>query len=162
MRNPVVLVLLALPLATLAAGAATLWIIGRGGLDAVGEPVRRTAQVQVRDWADDEAARRLGLSAELVLEGAEVRLRLRGNAPKPDLMLHLEHPLEAARDRDLPLQAWRDGWRAPAFDPGVHWRLALAPVGGGWRLVGRWAPGAGQATLAPALGDGGGDADAAR
>ncbi|WP_051282799.1 FixH family protein [Silanimonas lenta] len=162
MRNPVVLVLLALPLATLAAGAATLWIIGRGGLDAVGEPVRRTAQVQVRDWAEDEAARRLGLSAELALEGAEVRLRLRGNAPETDLVLHLEHPLEAARDRDLPLQPRNDGWGGPAFDPGVHWRLALGPAGGGWRLVGRWAPGAGQATLAPALGDGGGERDVAR
>lgn len=162
MRNPVVLVLLALPLATLAAGAATLWIIGRGGLDAVGEPVRRTAQVQVRDWAEDEAARRLGLSAELTLEGAEVRLRLRGNAPETDLVLHLEHPLEAARDRDLPLQPRGDGWTAPAFDAGVHWRLALAPVGGGWRLVGRWEPGRTRTTLVPALGDGGGSTGVAR
>lgn len=162
MRNPVVLVLLALPLATLAAGAVTLWIIGRGGLDAVGEPVRRTAQVQVRDWAEDEAARRLGLSAELVLEGAEVRLQLRGDAPETNLVLHLEHPLEAARDRDLPLRPENADWVAPAFDPGVHWRLALAPEGGGWRLVGRWAPGAGQATLAPALGYGEGNRDVAR
>ena len=56
-KNPVLLLLIGLPVATLAAGVATLALIGRGGLDTVGDPVRRTAQVQQVDLAADAAAR---------------------------------------------------------------------------------------------------------
>lgn len=152
--SPVVLLLIALPAATLAAGVATLAVIGRGGLDAVGDPVRRTAQVQQVDLRADGAARRLGLSGRLTVDGDAAWLDLVGlpvGADAGTLLLQLEHPLDADADTVQALR-WTDGrWRSPAFDRSVGWRVAVAPEDGGWRLVARWPRGGGSTSLEPAV-----------
>lgn len=153
-RNTVILLLVGLPLATLAAGAATLALIGRGGLDAVADPVRRTAQVQQVDLQADEAAARLGLSGSIGLGDGFTRLALSGDLVRGSdapLALRLEHPLDARLDRELRLQPRDDGWQAPAFDADVGWRLSVTPADGTWRLVARWPRGARRVVLAPAL-----------
>lgn len=150
-KNPVLLVLIGLPVATLAAGVATLAIIGRGGLDTVGDPVRRTAQVQQVDLAADAAARRLDLGGRLSLDGAQVRVVVPGLDGGSDLRLQLEHPLDAAQDVALALAPADGAWQAPAFDANVGWRVSLAPADGAWRLVARWPRGARSIDLAPAV-----------
>ena len=150
-RNPVLLVLIGLPLATLAAGFATLAVIGRGGLDTVGDPVRRTAQIQQVDLAADAAARRQGLVGRVGLEGPLVWVDLEGAVEAKGLRLRLEHPLDAAKDAEIALQAHEGRWRAPAFDARVGWRVALSPADGTWRLVARWPRGARGVDLAPAV-----------
>lgn len=150
-NNPVVLLLVALPLATLAAGFATLAIIGRGGLDTVGDPVRRTAQVQQVDLAADAEARRRGLGGRLTLADGALRVDVPGLDRSTDLRLRLEHPLDAAQDAELMLVPEDGHWQAPAFAAEVGWRVALGPADGAWRLVARWPRGARQIELAPAV-----------
>ena len=63
-REPMVWLLVALPLASVVATLALLRIGGAGPpLDAVPDDVRRSAQVQQADLAPDERALALGLSA---------------------------------------------------------------------------------------------------
>ena len=150
-KNPVLLLLVALPLATLAAGFATLAIIGRGGLDTVGDPVRRTAQVQQVDLAADAEARRRGLDGRLALAGTGLLVDVPGLDRTTDLRRRLEHPLDAAQDTEIVLVPDGGRWQAPAFASGVGWRVALMPADGAWRLVARWPRGARQVALAPAV-----------
>jgi len=150
-RNPVLLLLVALPLATLAAGFATLAIIGRGGLDTVGDPVRRTAQVQQVDLAADAEARRRGLDGRLALAGTGLQVDVPGLDRTTELRLRLEHPLDAAQDTEIVLVPDGEQWQAPAFAPEVGWRVALTPADGAWRLVARWPRGAREVALAPAV-----------
>lgn len=149
--NPVLLLLIGLPVATLAAGIATLAIIGRGGLDTVGDPVRRTAQVQQVDLAADAAAKRWGLGGRVVLDGLALRVDVPGIDDTTDLRLRLEHPLDAGQDAEIVLESNNGRWQAPAFDAAVGWRLSLSPADGAWRLVARWPRGAQAIELTPAV-----------
>lgn len=151
LKSPVMLVLIGLPVATLAAGFATLAIIGRGGLDTVGDPVRRTAQVQQVDLAADAEARRLGLGGRVALDGPWTRVVVPGIDAASELRLLLEHPLDAAKDAEVVLMPTTGEWQAPAFDANVGWRVALVPADGAWRLVARWPRGAEAIDLAPAV-----------
>ena len=154
---PVLVLALAVPLATLVAGGWTLAIAGSGGLDTVGEAVRRTAQVQQTDLAADREAASRGLAGELRLEGG--RLRFRGTDADVDaalaaaggLHLLLEHPIDAGHDRTLALLRDGDAWTGPAFDASVGWRMALSPADSRWRLVGRWPRGGASLALRPAV-----------
>ena len=160
--NPPVVLLLALgvPLATLVAGGWTLAVAGSGGLDTVGETVRRTAQVQQTDLAADFEAARRGLRGELRLEAGQTRFAAERVDVDPawasagDVELHLEHPIDSRNDRTLVLTRDGDEWRGPGFDAAVGWRVALAPAVGRWRLVGRWPRGGTSLALLPALENG--------
>lgn len=155
----VLLVVLGLPAATLMAGFATLAAIGGGGLDTVSDPVRRTAQVQQVDDSADRRAAALGLRAELRQapgDGTRLAVAARKEAAPGlpgELVLHLEHPLDARLDRQLRLQRGEGGWRGPGFDAAPGWRVSLAPADGRWRLVGRWPRGGETLQLLPALPD---------
>jgi hypothetical protein len=157
----VLLVVLVLPAATLVAGFTTLAVIGRGGLDTVSDPVRRTAQVQQVDDRADRRAAALGLRAELrQAPGDGTRLALAAAlAERPalpnELVLHLEHPLDARLDRELRLQRGGADWRGAGFDAAPGWRVSLTPADGRWRLVGRWPRGGDALELLPALPAGG-------
>jgi len=150
-KNPVLLLLIGLPVATLAAGVATLALIGRGGLDTVGDPVRRTAQVQQVDLAADAAARQLGLEGRLSIDGTLARVEVPALDDAAPLRLQLEHPIDARQDVTLELSPKGGGWQSPAFDAAVGWRVSLAPADGTWRLVARWPRGAQAIELAPAV-----------
>lgn len=150
-KNPVLLVMIGLPAATLVAGFATLAVIGQGGLDRVADPVRRTAQVQQVDLAADTTARHLGLGGRLALDGPALRVDVAGIDDAADLRLRLEHPLDAAQDAEIVLAPSGGRWEAPAFDTEVGWRVSLSPADGTWRLVARWPRGARAIELAPAV-----------
>ncbi len=158
LRRPppaVLLLVIALPLATLVAGGVTLaWIKG-DGLDTVSDPVRRTAQMQQTDLASDREAARRGLSGTLHLgaDGAHLVLEARpGQTIAADhLELRLEHPLHARDDHPLGLRRQGSGWAGPGFDAHTAWRVAVQPADGAWRLVGRWPRGGHALTLRPAL-----------
>jgi hypothetical protein len=154
LREPMLWLVIGLPLAAVVAGLLTLWIaIRAGGSDAIPEPVRRTAQIQVRDLGTDEAARRANLAFLLQRETDGLRLlRLTGAPGAGALTLHLRHPTDATQDRSVTLLPQAGAWRLHAAIPSNHdWRLELVPANGAWRLVGRWPAGAATARLAPAL-----------
>ena len=154
LREPMLWLVIGLPLAAVVAGLLTLAIaIRAGGSDVIPEEVRRTAQIQVRDLGADEAAQaaHLGFLLEQDRDGLRLR-RLTGAPAAVPLLLRLRHPTDATQDRTLTLQPQGDDWRVAGRVPVDHdWRVELAPAGEAWRVVGRWPAGAVTVHLMPAL-----------
>lgn len=151
---------LLIPLATVIGGLWTLRLANiDDSADGLAEGARHTAQVQTADIAPDQAAARMGLRATLHVDPAcgcaHLRLSDPSAAGAGELQLALVHRLYAARDAQLPLA--RDGvdWISPRLPAGgTGWRLVLTSSVNGarrWRLVGRLADNAHDATLQPAL-----------
>lgn len=155
-REPMVWMLVALPLASVLASA---WLIvsavrSSGGDDAVADPVRRTAQIQVSDLGPDKRAQQRQLSAVLRVDAGFVEvLPASGDFDRSiPLRLSLRHPSLAAADIVLDLRPTESGWRARiALAAGHDWKLQLAPLDGSWRIVGRLPRHQNAARLAPVL-----------
>ena len=62
-REPMMWLVIGLPLASVVAGVFLVVVASRDSSDAVGDVVRRTAQIQVADLGPDARARDLRLSA---------------------------------------------------------------------------------------------------
>jgi hypothetical protein len=154
--HPELFLVLALPVATLLGGFATLRL-AQGDLSADGaaEGVRRTAQVQVAELDADLAAARRRLRAELVVERAAGGVRVRvddAQATRAGLRLEFLHPLHARRDQVANLQSRGGDWfAAMAPDTGSRWRVVLSDPARRWRLVGTLERGASRVSLRPAL-----------
>lgn len=75
LREPMVWLLVGLPVVAVVAGIATVVISSRGGgADAVIDPGERTAQIQTVELGPDERAAALKLSAVLQVDGQRLRL----------------------------------------------------------------------------------------
>lgn len=158
-REPMLALVIGLPLAAVVAGIGTLVIAARGPGDAMDHAVRRVAQVQTTDLAPDREAARQGLAATAVIDDAgAIRLHLRTAAPVPAdiLILTLRHATDPRRDRSVTLAHLGGSdyvGRLPASpSTGAH-NAVLEPAGGRWRLVGRLADGDRRFNLQPALGE---------
>lgn len=157
-RNPVIWLVVGLPLLSIIAGVGLVVISVRsGGADVVTDPVRRVSQIQTADLGPDAQAQKLGLSVVLRIEDGIVEVlpatgRFDASAP---LRLDLEHPTRQADDLQLELQPHGPGWRAEqAVDPAHDWIARLRPGDGSWRLQGRLPRQQHATRLAPALGGG--------
>jgi Uncharacterized protein conserved in bacteria len=157
-RNPVMWLVVGLPLLAIVAGVGLVVVAVRsGGADAVSDPVRRVSQIQIADLGPDAAARKLGLSAVLRVEDGIVEvLPATGRFDTGvALRLDLEHPTRQAEDLHLELQPAGPGWRVEQAVDGSHdWVARLRPADGSWRLQGRLPKGQHAARLAPSLGNG--------
>lgn len=155
LRQPLVWLVIALPLLSVVAGVSLLFL-SADPLDAVGDPVKRTAQVQETDLSRDFETQRLGLQAQAHRSGDTIRISPVGSGFEraAPLDLVLRHPLRASEDRVATLAPTRDGWsaRIEGLDATHDWLLELAPADRRWRLVGRWKTGAPDVALQPALG----------
>lgn len=160
-REPMVWLVAAIPAAAVVATIALLVTASRstGTDDAVADEVQRTAQVQVADLGPDAMARRLRLSAVVRFSNARGEelvevLPVEGTFDrKAALSLALHHPSHAGLDRTIALAPTETGWRSEgALDLSHDWNVQLAPVGGAWRLQGRWTSGQQATYLRPALG----------
>lgn len=140
-RNPVLWLVIGLPLLSIIAGISLLIVATRvGGHDISPDEVRRTARLQETDLGPDYAAMQMGLSAILREQDGALYLNpVSGNFPRVPLVLELRHPIEAVQDERLQLQPQDDGqWRADAvLDSSHDWNVVLAPASGAWRLHGR-------------------------
>lgn len=156
-RQPMVWLLVAIPLLAVVATAGLIFVAGGpGATDDIAEPVRRTAQVQVADLGPDAHARGLGLSALVrsdkgIVEVLPVAGDFDRHAP---LTLALRHPTLAARDQVLVLMPSDTGWRTRAqVDLGHDWNVQLGGAHhGAWRLQGRWPAKQAAVYVAPAVG----------
>lgn len=154
-REPMVWLVAGLPLASVVAGIALLITASRSGsTDAVADPVRRTAQIQVADLGPDARAQQLQLTAIVrtdanLIEVLPVTGEFKRDAP---LRLALHHPTRAESDVALLLQPGEPGWRAAVAIDGTHdWNVRLSSQDGIWRLQGRLPRGQRAAHLQPAL-----------
>ncbi|MCB1561548.1 MAG: FixH family protein [Xanthomonadales bacterium] len=155
LREPLLWLVIGLPLAAVVAGILTLVIaIRAGGADALPDPVRRTAQIQQLDLGPDHLARDASLTGNLQIEAdGRMRLQLDGEVAQAVLLLQLIHPADAAQDRQIALHRDAAAWSGSVsdIDTGHDWRLQLMSPDQGWRLHGRWHRGQRSIHLAPAL-----------
>jgi hypothetical protein len=163
LRNPVMWLVIGLPVLSVVAGVGLVVIALRsGGDDAVIDTVQRTAQIQTTELGPDEHARELKLSAVLRVDRKGVELLpvgggfSDGRVPRDaSLTITLSHPSDASRDRTLVLEPSELGWHADVELPLDHdWLVQLTPGDRQWRLHGRLLAGQQAAHLGPALADG--------
>lgn len=159
LREPMVWLVIALPLAAV---IASIWLVVlsmRGGsIDSVADEVQRTGQIQTTDLGPDARAAQLKLSAVLQSEEGMLRVfpasgEFRRSEP---LQLKLLHPHEQDADELLTLVPDELGWHVEyVADPGHDWNLQLGDgdktTEGSWRLRGRLPQGQHAAHLGPAL-----------
>jgi hypothetical protein len=155
LREPMLWLIIAIPLATVIGGLTTLWLAEQSGQsDVVPEDVQRTAQAQVVDLAPDIEAARRHLSAHVAVDANNGAVRADLVSPNADdaLVIKFVHGLRAADDVTLPMAREGDHWQA-SLPPMVSadWRLALEDAHGHWRLIGRLPRGSHQAQLLPAV-----------
>lgn len=141
-REPMVWLLVALPLSAVVAAFALLVAAARssGNNDPVADPVQQTGQIQVADLGPDALAQQRQLSAVFHVgpHGVEV-IPVTGDFERhAGLRLSLRHPARADSDRELVLQPSANGWQAQAtIDAGHDWIVRLSPADGSWRIEGR-------------------------
>jgi hypothetical protein len=155
-REPMVWMMIALPMAAVVAGLSTLAIaIRSGSTDAVPDVVRRTLQIQDSDIAADRRAIELALRGELLIdpETGAIEARLDGlDRNEPTLSLRLLHAGRASRDLDVRLVQNGERWLGRVEDTtGQAWNIELASADGSWRVGGRLDPGARSSPLMPLL-----------
>ena len=105
--NPVMWLLVGLPVASVVFGIGLVVIASRDSNDAVVDPVRRTAQMQVVDLGPDALAQRRKLSAVVRITGGAVEvIPVSGDFDrKAPLRLSLLHPSRSDDDRVLTQEA---------------------------------------------------------
>lgn len=155
LREPMVWLVIALPLAAV---VASIWLVvasSRGGsVDSVADEVQRTGQIQVADLGPDERAAQLKLGA--VLQSGDGMLRVfpaggqfRRGEPLRLVVLHL---YSEQSDQVFTLQPDELGWHVEhAPDASRDWNLQLGNEAGTWRLRGRLSKGQRATRLGPAL-----------
>jgi len=133
--------MLAIPLATIAGGIATIRLVA-GPLDAAPEPVQRRAQIQSTDLAPDLLAHQLGLEVTLTRFGDHTwQWSTWPIALDAAPVLTVLHPNRAELDLHVEPDPQR---QTLVFDPGdlplalCEFRLEDPRLG--WRLMGRWDP----------------------
>lgn len=145
----------ALPVASVIAGLSLLVISARSGsIDAVADPVQRTAQIQVSDLGPDERARQLQLSAIVRIGTGLVEvLPVTGDFDRSaPLRIALRHPTLASADREAVLAPTELGWRGDLdLDAAHDWTVQVTADDGRWRLRGRLLKGQLAAHLQPAV-----------
>jgi len=140
-RVPLFWLVVALPLASVVAGIATLVLAMQGPDAALSESATRVAQMQTRDLTPDLAALAVGISGELRTQRATgaFELSTTNAGTGAPLELTLRHPGDATRDRVLVLREIAKDRYVAAGEPlpAGAWNLELRPSGAAWLVVGR-------------------------
>ena len=124
------------PAAALVAGAALIWLAVTTADGPVAEDYYKQGLAINKVLAREEAARRLGVSAEVEIGSGKIRIRLKGQAPEA-LFAHLAHATRAGNDMRLRLARSSDGdyeTDLPPLAPG-RWRIAIEDPQGRWRVA---------------------------
>ena len=124
------------PAAVLLAGAVTTWIAFASADGLVAEDYYRQGLGINKRLGREDAARALGVSADVSFQGDLLRVELRGQSP-PALFVHLAHATRAGYDLRLRLAPVSPGVYAtelPAL-PAGRWRVGIEDPQGAWRIV---------------------------
>lgn len=154
-REPMLWLVIAIPLATIPAGLATLWLAARdpASTASADESARRMGQMQFAEVAADVEAARLHLRGSAAVQADRTRLEVRLAGPvQGRLELHLRHSGDPARDQRVPLESLGDGrWVARVAALGHDAWNARVESSAGWRLAGRIEHDATAFELVPAI-----------
>ncbi|MFN3593617.1 MAG: FixH family protein [Thiobacillaceae bacterium] len=140
-KEPMVWLILGLPLTAVIASMITWWIAADGADSLVAEDYYKQGMAITQTMEKEARAENLGLNMQLRVQGGELRGHLQGRLDHyPDrLLLTLVHPTRDERDVNLVLIAIDQGeYRAslPTLPAGQR-RLILQPEDQTWRLVTR-------------------------
>ena len=127
--------LMAGPLAVVIAGSATIWIAFATADGLVAEDYYKQGLAINKVIAREEAARELGISADVSQEGKFLKVILKGETP-PVVFATLVHATRAGYDERLRLEPTAPGaYEAalPELPPG-HWRISIEDAQGRWRI----------------------------
>ena len=136
-REPWPWILMSGPAAVLVAGAITTWIAVRTSDGLVAEDYYKRGLAINKVLKREEAAQRLGISAQIALDARGLRITLRGAQPEV-LFAHLVHATRAGHDLRLRLVRSASGLYAsdvPPLPPG-RWRISLEDPMATWRVLG--------------------------
>lgn len=152
--EPMVWLLIALPLSAVLASAVTIWIANHNADTLVKEEYVKEGFAVRQASERDHLAAELGLSAALSVLPGGLTLDLTGHLnPLPErLLLTLAHPTDPNQDLVLSLMSVRAGHYTADYAeiPSGKRHLELAPLDKSWRLAGLWqAPFEGPLTLSP-------------
>ena len=124
------------PAAVLVAGAATIWIAFASADGLVVEDYYKQGLAINKVLAREDAAARLGISADMRIEGESLSIVLKGDQPEA-LFVHLAHATRAGLDQRLRLAREGGGRYAaqlPPLAPG-RWRVVIEDPRATWRIV---------------------------
>jgi hypothetical protein len=157
-REPMMWLVVGIPLAAVVAGIAMISIASRVSVDHVAEPFRPIGKAQTVELSRDLRASELGTSAVLSVgaNGRDLFVTLE-RAEAAVLELKLVHPIEQRLDVEMKLVAVVPGrfvGTLPQPLAPARWDLELGDLGQTWRIVGQLEAGRDGARLSPALGGG--------
>lgn len=142
--EPIVWLLIALPVTAVVASLTTMWIAAKNADTLVKEEyVKEGLAVRQASERDLNAAA-LGIAGSLIAEPGRLSLTLTGRLTTPPerLTLTLVHPTDPAQDRVVLMESDGRGGYAAVFTalPETRHRLELMPSDKSWRLAGLWQP----------------------
>ena len=135
-REPWPWLLMSGPAIVLAAGAITTWIAFSSADGLVAEDYYKQGLGINKVLAREDAARKLGYSADVALLPGRISVTLGGGKPEV-VFAHLAHATRAGYDVRLRLARSEDGLyhaELPAL-PAGRWRVVLEDSRGTWRIV---------------------------
>lgn len=138
-QEPLVWLVIAIPALTVFAGLTTVVVANHTADTVVVDDFRKDGLAINQDPRRDEAARRLGVSAEITAADAALRVALApGRAAAPSkLVVLLSHATRAEHDRMVTLERGADGEYRAAIAPlpAGHWYVEISPADREWRLT---------------------------
>lgn len=124
------------PGTVLVAGAITTWIAFASADGLVADDYYKQGLAVNRVLAKEEAAKRLGISAEVRIADGEIAVRLGGERP-PALFVRLAHATRAGHDVRLRLVPGGDGAYHAELAPLApgRWQIVIEDARGSWRIT---------------------------
>ena len=145
--------LMAGPAAVIVAGFFTLWLAVKSDDGLVADDYYKRGLAINQTLSRGQAARDLGLSAEVELDpqAGRVRVQLRGTGQPERLSLRLVHPTRAVSDQRFELQRTGAGEYVGVLTepPGGRRVVLLEDPARQWRLAGEAAAGQNTLTVTP-------------
>lgn len=135
-RSPWPWILMAGPAAVLVAGAVTTWMAVASSDGLVADDYYKQGLAINKVLAREDAARALGISADIAVESGMLKVKITGQAPEA-LFALLVHATRAGYDQRLRLVPAGAGVyeaELPPLPPG-HWRIVIEDPRATWRIV---------------------------
>lgn len=143
-REPWPWLLAIMPLTAVIAGGFTVWLAITSNDGLVVDDYYKQGKAINQNRKRDRLAQSFGIRAQLLPQGATLRMQLEGRMPTPpgQLILKIMHPTRGGDDHDVRLD-----WDGSAYSgrlprlAGAHYKVQLTPEFGDWRLTGTWPAG---------------------
>lgn len=131
------------PLAVVIAGFITAWLAFRSYDGLVADDYYKQGLAINQQLQRDQKANELGLAAELMRAGTQIRLYVSGSGGTslpPEMTLRFTHPTRSGMDQVVKLVQEGQGFYSGRLNDDIsgRWHVLLEEPSGQWRLQGDW------------------------